>query len=164
MRTDSPGILPVLGMVGFGSTTGGPWGGQAWSDGTVPGWMVPIGALMGLLFLAATVGAGYLTHRAVTTADGGTGQALEELRVAHARGDLTGEEYEQRKDALERDTCRETGTTRSTPWSPAYSRIVPAGLPAAVAVWRSVPCAAERPVAGMNVGGAFPGVVGFETG
>ena len=29
---------------------------------------------------------------------------MEELRLAYARGDLTDEEYEQRKTALERDT------------------------------------------------------------
>ena len=57
-----------------------------------------------LLFLAAIVGAGYLVYRAVTTADSGTDQALEELRLAYARGDLTDEEYEQRKEALERDS------------------------------------------------------------
>ena len=85
-----------FGMVGFGPMTGGLWGGQVWSDGTVPGWMVLIGVPMQLLFLAATVGEGHLTHRAVTTADSGTSQA-EELRVAYARDDLTDEEYEQRK-------------------------------------------------------------------
>jgi len=101
-------VLPVLfmgfGMTGFGPMTGGMWGGHMWSDGTVPGWMVLVGVLMQLLFLAAIVGAGYLVYRAVTTADSGTDRALEELRLAYARGDLTDEEYEQRKDTLERDT------------------------------------------------------------
>ena len=101
-------VLPVLfmgfGMMGFGPMTGGMWGGHMWRDGTVPGWMVLVGLLMQLLFLAAIVGAGYLVYRAVTTADSGTDRALEELRLAYARGDLTDEEYEQRKDTLERDT------------------------------------------------------------
>jgi putative membrane protein len=101
-------VLPVLfmgfGMMGFGPMTGGMWGGHMWSDGPVPGWMVLVGFLMQLLFLAAIVGAGYLVYRAVTTADRGADQALEELRLAYARGDLTDEEYEQRKDTLERDT------------------------------------------------------------
>ena len=100
-------ILPVLfmgfGMMGFGPMTAGMWGGHMWGEGTVPGWMVLVGLLMQLLFLAAIVGAGYLIYRAVTTADSGTDQALEELRLAYARGDLTDEEYEQRKEALERD-------------------------------------------------------------
>ena len=95
-------VLPVL-FVGFGPMTGGMWGGHMWGDGTVPGWMVLVGLLMQLLFLAAIVGAGYLVYRAVTTADSGTDRALEELRLAYARGDLTDEEYEQRKDTLERD-------------------------------------------------------------
>ena len=101
-------ILPVLfmgfGMMGFGPMTGGMWGGHMWGDGTAPGWMVLVGLLMQLLFLAVIVGAGYLIYRAVTTADGGTDQALEELRLAYARGDLTDEEYAERKETLERDT------------------------------------------------------------
>ena len=101
-------ILPVLfmgfGMMGFGPMMGGMWGGHMWGDGTVPGWMVLVGLLMQLLFIAAIVGAGYLIYRAVATSNSGTDQALEELRLAYARGDLTDEEYEQRKEALERDS------------------------------------------------------------
>jgi putative membrane protein len=101
-------VLPVLfmsvGMMGFGPMMGGAWGGHMWGDGTVPGWMALVGLLMQLLVLAAVVGAGYLVYRAVTTADSESDQALEELRLAYARGDLTDEEYEQRRDALERDT------------------------------------------------------------
>jgi len=100
-------ILPLVfmgfGMMGFGPMMGGMWGGHMWGDGTVPGWMVLVGVLMQLLFLAAIVGVGYLIYRAVATSTGTDG-ALEELRLAYARGDLTDEEYEQRKDALERDT------------------------------------------------------------
>lgn len=96
-------ILPVL-FMGFGPMTGGMWSGHMWGDGTVPGWMVLGGVLMQLLFLAAIVGVGYLIYRAVTTADGGTDQALEILRFAYAGGDLTDEEYEQQKNTLERDT------------------------------------------------------------
>jgi putative membrane protein len=66
--------------------------------------MVLVGVLMQLLFLAAIVVAGYLVYRAVRTADSGTDRALEELRLAYARGDLTDEEYEQRKDTLERNS------------------------------------------------------------
>jgi putative membrane protein len=101
-------ILPVLfmgfGMMGFGPMMGGMWGGHIWGDGTVPGWMVLVGPLMQLLFIAAIVGAGYLIYRSMTDSDGSTDQALEELRLAYARGDLTDDEYEQRKNALERDT------------------------------------------------------------
>ena len=101
-------ILPVLfmgfGMMGFGPMMGGMWGGHMWGDGTVPGWMVLVGLLMQMLFIAAIVGAGYLIYRAVATSNSGTAQALEELRLAYARGDLTDDEYEQRKEALERDS------------------------------------------------------------
>jgi len=101
-------ILPVLfmgfGMMGFSPMMGGMWGGHMWGDGTVPGWMALVGLLMQMLFIAAIVGVGYLIYRAMTDSDGSTDQALEELRLAYARGDLTDEEYEQRKNALERDT------------------------------------------------------------
>lgn len=99
-----------FGMMGFGPMTGGMWGsghmwdGHMWGDGTVSGWVVLVGLVMQLLFLLAIVGAGYLIYRALTTADDGHTGALEELRFAYARGDLTDEEYEQRKDTLERDT------------------------------------------------------------
>ena len=101
-------ILPVLfmgfGMMGFGPMMGGMWGGHMWGDGTVLGWMALVGLLMQLLFITAIVGVGYLIYRSMTDSDGSTDQALEELRLAYARGDLTDEEYEQRKNALERDT------------------------------------------------------------
>ena len=91
-------------IMGFGPMMGGTWGGHMWSDGAVPGRMNLVGLLMQLLFLAAINGAGYLISRALTASDDGTDQAIEELRLAYARGDLTDEEYEQRKGALERDT------------------------------------------------------------
>lgn len=99
-------ILPVLfvglGMMGVGPMMGGLWGGHMWGNGTVPGWTVLVGLVMQLLFLAAIVGGGYLIYRAFTTSDDGSDRALEELRLAYARGDLTDEEYEQRKETLER--------------------------------------------------------------
>jgi len=101
-------ILPILftgfGTMGFGPMMGGTWGGHMWRDGTVPGWMFLVGLLVQLLFLAAVVGAGYLIYRALTDSESGADRALEELRLAYARGDLTDEEYERRKEALERDT------------------------------------------------------------
>lgn len=93
-----PMFLMGFGMMGFGPMMGGTWGG-----GTMPGWMSIIGLVMQLLFLAALVGGGYLLYRAVGR-ESGSDQALEELQLAYARGDLTDEEYEQRRAALERDT------------------------------------------------------------
>lgn len=54
-----------------------------------------------LLFLLVLVGLGYLLYKGIAN---GTlspqDRALEELRVAYARGELTEDEYEQRRDAL----------------------------------------------------------------
>ncbi|QHS17624.1 SHOCT domain-containing protein [Halopenitus persicus] len=101
-------IFPLFfmgfGMMGFGPMMGGTWGGHMWGDGTMPGWMFIVGIVMQLLFLAAIVGGGYLIYRAITGDASDSDQALEELRLAYARGELTDEEYEQRREALERDT------------------------------------------------------------
>lgn len=91
------------GMMGFHSM-GGMWGSSLWVDGTIPGWMIVFAALMRLLFLALIIGAGYLVFRAITGADSDSDRALEELRLAYARGDLDDEEYEQRREALERNS------------------------------------------------------------
>jgi putative membrane protein len=100
-------VLPMFfmgfGMMGTGPMMGGTWGGGMWSDGTMPGWMFVVGIAMQLLFLAALVGGGYLVYRAVAGRDDDSDPALEELRLAYARGELTDEEYEQRREALESD-------------------------------------------------------------
>lgn len=102
-------VLPAL-FMGFGMMGGygpmmggGMWGGGMWGDGTTaPGWMFLVGVVGQLLFLAVLVGGGYLLYRAVTR-DGDGDPALEELRLAYARGDLSEEEYETRREALERN-------------------------------------------------------------
>lgn len=100
-------IFPLFfmgfGMMGFGPMMGGMWGSHMWGDGTMLGWMFVVGIVMQLLFLAALVGGGYLIYRAVTGDGSDSDQALEALRLAYARGELTDEEYEQRREALERN-------------------------------------------------------------
>lgn len=97
-----PALLMGFGMMGFGMM-GGTWGHGMWSDGAVPGWIVLAGVVFRFLFLAAVVAGGYFLYRAMTGSDGDGDAALEELRIAYARGDLTEEEYEQRRERLKRD-------------------------------------------------------------
>lgn len=102
-----PTLFVGFGMMGFGPMmgTGGMWGGgMMWGDGSVPAWVPLFGAVMQLLFLLLLVGLGYLVYRAVAGPAGASDRALEELRLAYARGDLSDEEYETRREALERDT------------------------------------------------------------
>lgn len=106
-------IIPALtmgfGMMGYGPMMGGGmWGGGMgpggmWGDGSAaPGWALLVGGLMQLLFIAVLVGIGYLIFRTVTRS-GREDQALEELRLAYARGDLTDDEFEERRERLQAD-------------------------------------------------------------
>lgn len=82
--------MPMMGMMGWG------WG---WMVGGLP----PLwGAGMVLLWLVVLLGVGVALYRAFAGGDG-TGRsdpALEELRMAYARGDLTDEEHEERRATL----------------------------------------------------------------
>jgi len=97
-----------FGMMGFGPMMGtwggGMWGSGTWADGAIPNWMFVVGIVMQLLFLAALAGGGYLVYKAVAGRETDSDQALDELRLAYARGELTDDEYEQRREALEGDT------------------------------------------------------------
>lgn len=79
------------------------WGGGMWGDGTMPGWVFIVGIVMQLLFFAALVGSGYLLYRIVAGSENDSDQALEELRLAYARGEFTDDEYQQRREAPEKD-------------------------------------------------------------
>lgn len=98
-------LVPVFamgfGMMGAGPMMGGMWGDHMWGAGEASGWMLVIGVGMQLLFLAIIVGAIYFGYRAVTTQSNSSDAALEELRMAYARGDLSDEEYERRRERLE---------------------------------------------------------------
>lgn len=82
-------MMPMMGMMGG-------------MDGT--GMMISPGWVLGmiLLVLLVIVGIGYALYRAFTR-DRLTPNdpALEELRIAYARGKLPQEEFEQRQEALE---------------------------------------------------------------
>jgi len=102
-------LFPLL--FGVGMMTGGPMMGDHWGEwghGAGAEWMFLLGLAMQVLFLVALgVGVYYLVR---SLSDGGsrgsTDPALDELRRAYARGDLTDEEYERRRERLEGD---ETG-------------------------------------------------------
>lgn len=97
-------IVPMFGMIWAGPMMGGMWGTGMWGADGVPGWMLIMGVGMPLLVLAVIVGAVYLGYRAVTTKDESSDPAVAELRAAYARGDLSDEEYERRRDRLETDS------------------------------------------------------------
>lgn len=86
-------MMPMMGVWGGGHM----WNGGAWG-GTGSTWLVGW-----LVMLAVVGGVGYLVYRAVRhPTDRGTDPALEELRTAYARGELSDEEFEERRRRLER--------------------------------------------------------------
>jgi putative membrane protein len=87
--------MPMIGMMGW-------WGGASPSVGLSPLW----GLGMMVLFLVVLVGIGYFLYRSLTNGTLNTNayttdRALEELRLAYARGELSHEEFEQRRETLE---------------------------------------------------------------
>jgi putative membrane protein len=84
--------FPLMGMWG-----GGMMGGYGMSGGSTL-W----GIGMSIVWLIVLVVGGYLVSRWLSgSGPVGSDRALEELRVAYARGDLTEEEYEQRRSKLD---------------------------------------------------------------
>lgn len=94
-------LAPVFAMaLGMPLMAGMGWG---WHDGTMAGTAPWWGLGMGLVWLVVLIGIGYLIYRAAVAPGGREGDAaLRELRLAYARGDLSEEEYERRRDRLER--------------------------------------------------------------
>ena len=90
-------LLPLVMMVVMMPVMGA---GHGWMwNGAVGGWWW---VLPWFVTLAILVGAGYLLYATLWGSDDKRDPALEELRTAYARGDLTDEEFEQRRERLER--------------------------------------------------------------
>ncbi|MFC7156653.1 SHOCT domain-containing protein [Halomarina halobia] len=84
--------MPMMGMMGWW------WGGQP-VGGLSPLWGVGVM----LVWLLILLGVGYALYRGLVGRVGTDGDpALAELRMAYARGDLTEEEFEQRRGRLRR--------------------------------------------------------------
>ena len=94
-------LLPLLTMgMGFGEMMG--YGGMMGQYGGTGGWWPFIGMLVPLIFLLILLGGGYLVFRRMSETQTSRNPAMEELRTAYARGDLTDEEFEARRERLER--------------------------------------------------------------
>ncbi|WP_336022692.1 SHOCT domain-containing protein [Halobellus salinisoli] len=93
-------LLPLLTMgMGFGGMMG--YGGMMGQYGSTGGWWPVIGMLVPLVFLVVLLGGGFLLFRRVSETQTSHNPAMEELRLAYARGDLTDEEFESRRNKLE---------------------------------------------------------------
>lgn len=105
-----------FGMMSRGPMMGGMRGDWMWGTGTAPAWMVALSVVMPLLFPLVILGGGYLLCRALSASETGSDTALEALRTAYTRGDLSQEEYEQRRETLDRDG--QAGSTHPAGTSP----------------------------------------------
>lgn len=98
-------LLPILMMV-FAWPMMGMWGGgHMWDGGMWNGAGTPwVWLVMWLTVLLILLGGGYLLYRGITRSDSDeTDAALEELRIAYAKGELSDEEFETRRDRLQRE-------------------------------------------------------------
>lgn len=89
------GMMGYGGMGGFGGMTGGPYGGS--------GGFGLVGFGLQLVFLLVLLGGGYVLARRLLNQRESHDSALEELRIAYARGDLSDEEFETRRSKLRSD-------------------------------------------------------------
>lgn len=96
-----PIVVMLLMMPMMGAFAGGHMWGGGMGDGTTVRWFWPLAWLVPLVIVAAV---GYLLYRGVRGPLGDrTDPALEELRLAYARGELSEEEFEQRRARLRRE-------------------------------------------------------------
>lgn len=86
--------MPMMGTMGW------------WGDGMAGGFSPLWGLVLMLVWLVVLLGIGYLLYRGLV---GGTrtatssDPAVEELRLAYARGELSNEEFEERRSKLRAD-------------------------------------------------------------
>lgn len=89
-------MMPMMGMWGWGHTSDGGMWGVAGSGGSWT-WLA-----MWLVTLLVVVGAGYLlSTRLGRDGEDASDPAIEALRLAYARGDLSDEEFERRRERLD---------------------------------------------------------------
>jgi putative membrane protein len=93
-------LLPLLSMVVMVPMMG--WGGGGMMGGRYAGNFSPWWGLgMTLIWLIILLGIGYALYRPlVRTSPSKTDSALEELRLAYARGELSDDEFETRRKLL----------------------------------------------------------------
>lgn len=95
-------LVPLLTMgMGFGGMMG--YGGMMGQYGGTGGWWPLVGMVVPLAFLLVLLGGGYLVFRRVTESQTSRNPAMEELRMAYARGNLSDEEFEKRRERLDRE-------------------------------------------------------------
>jgi putative membrane protein len=88
-------MMPMMGGFGWSQMSGhGMWNGNGF-------WITML--VLILVPLLILIGLGYAVSRILTGSAERTDDALEELRLAYARGDLSDEEFEKRRDRLQRE-------------------------------------------------------------
>lgn len=87
-------LMPVMGL----------WGAGHMMDGGIFGGMAGFWVIPSLVILGVIIGFGYLAYRILQQgAESTTDSAIEELRLAYARGELTDEEFVERRERLHQD-------------------------------------------------------------
>ena len=95
-------LLPALMMLLFAMPMMGMMGGWGVGPGTGPAPLWGLGMMV--VALVAVLGVGYFIYRGLAGSRTlGRDRAMEELRAAYARGDLSDEEFERRRERLRRD-------------------------------------------------------------
>jgi putative membrane protein len=99
-------ILVPFGMMAVITPMVGMWdGNHIWTGGmapvTGPGWMWP---LLWFVLLVLIVGFSYFLYKSLSGSDSQeTDIAIQEVRIAYARGELSDEEFETRLERLRRE-------------------------------------------------------------